>query len=596
MKKRTACIFLAVFFTVVLFVGCDTTDNPPASNKDAYVLLIDSPGIDVEKNLYQVERGGDFSFNFKLEEGFIFQSIDYNGEYTVTKNENVYVVNLFDVKYDSRVTVSTNRVSGKIFYYLNGGQFVDENKNGEVFTQDAITEHHLRPNTDIGKDIYREGYTQLGWNTEPDGSGQHIGLGSRVTVNEGESVVLYAEWIQWSPSEWFTYVTNHETRETGDITLIEYNGAAEVDTLVIPAEIDGKKVSYIADEFSSELKIGTLVLPNTMHTVKIGAFRQSAVKEIYFFDNLMYISNGSFDSMIPTVHINAVQAPRYLGESDNSHFADDMDRLILNADKKKMVFFAGCSMSYGLNSKTVEEAFNGEYTICNMGVIGGTNALFQFECIAPYMKEGDIFIHAPEEMSSYQLLHKLRAEQRMFVCTENNYDLLGNIDLSQCGAFFDCFTQYNAIRSTMPASSYDAFNKNYNEYGDIVMERPNSPDDADYELETLFDMRFVSEEAFANLNEYYGRMEDQGAEVYFSFAPLNINALSEEDNATKVWVSFEERVREGLDPRFQVISTVTDYLMPGKYFYDSDYHLSNEGAAVRTEMLIRDIKSVINQN
>ena len=32
------------------------------------------------------------------------------------------------------------------------------------------------------------------------------------------------------------------------------------------------------------------------------------------------------------------------------------------------------------------------------------------------------------------------------------------------------------------------------------------------------------------------------------------------------------------------------YLMPGKYFFDTDYHLSNEGAALRTEMLVRDIK------
>ena len=41
---------------------------------------------------------------------------------------------------------------------------------------------------------------------------------------------------------------------------------------------------------------------------------------------------------------------------------------------------------------------------------------------------------------------------------------------------------------------------------------------------------------------------------------------------------------------YRVISSVKDYVMEGRYFYDSDYHLGEGGAALRTARLIEDLK------
>ena len=43
----------------------------------------------------------------------------------------------------------------------------------------------------------------------------------------------------------------------------------------------------------------------------------------------------------------------------------------------------------------------------------------------------------------------------------------------------------------------------------------------------------------------------------------------------------------------RVISSVTDYLFPGRYFFYTDYHLSTEGAALRTQSLVRDIAAAM---
>ena len=52
-------------------------------------------------------------------------------------------------------------------------------------------------------------------------------------------------------------------------------------------------------------------------------------------------------------------------------------------------------------------------------------------------------------------------------------------------------------------------------------------------------------------------------------------------------------MRNGLKAEHRVISEVEDYMMAGQYFFDTDYHLTDEGAVIRTEMLIGDIKAAL---
>lgn len=44
-----------------------------------------------------------------------------------------------------------------------------------------------------------------------------------------------------------------------------------------------------------------------------------------------------------------------------------------------------------------------------------------------------------------------------------------------------------------------------------------------------------------------------------------------------------------------VISDYTEYCMSPELFYNTYLHLTNEGAAIRTEMLIKDIKNFLDK-
>ena len=53
--------------------------------------------------------------------------------------------------------------------------------------------------------------------------------------------------------------------------------------------------------------------------------------------------------------------------------------------------------------------------------------------------------------------------------------------------------------------------------------------------------------------------------------------------------TFQNELQNKLD--FEVISDFTDYFIPYEYFYDTKYHLTDEGVDIRTEQLIKDIKN-----
>ena len=79
-----------------------------------------------------------------------------------------------------------------IRYEFNGGS----TSGTETFFVEEILTHHLRPNTWNGSGLKKSGFTLYGWNTKADGSGERIGLGSRVTVKDCGEITLYAEWLK----------------------------------------------------------------------------------------------------------------------------------------------------------------------------------------------------------------------------------------------------------------------------------------------------------------------------------------------------------------------------------------------------------------
>lgn len=479
----------------------------------------------------------------------------------------------------------------KILYDANGGMSAEEGSGEQV--EISMQRTHLRINTSTGRDLFaREGHTLIGWNTKADGSGETIGLGSRIVPSQ--NLVLYAVWSPWTGAEHFTYELS------GDYAVITaYQGSEKI--ISIPKTLDGFEVIGIGSHAFSGADCETVILPDSIKRVEHQAFFQSHMKTLYLSDNISYLNDSSFEECkeLQTLHINAVKAPVYSGSYYDT-FSDKYDYLLLNKDNEKLVLFGGSSVRFGYDSELLEEAFP-DYKTINVGVFAYTNALPQFLLIEQLMKEGDILLHSPEfDARQRQFCTTNALDDKFFCMMESNYDAVSKLDLRSVTNVFNAFYTYLSDRQGMTEKGYQISPKDYDEngnfvteesynvQGDYVLYRPNAETvEPVYGLPLEYTRAsFPKQSYFENANAVYQRFLDRGIRVYLTFSPRNRYALSE-DSTKEERAKLQESMKERLV--IPVISDLEDSLYEGTYLYGTDNHLSTEGVRIRTERVIEDL-------
>lgn len=519
-----------------------------------------------------IVRGEDASFILTMKNGCTITGADYE-DYEILINDDKTTLTLKNVCYSTVVKLSTTYDCR--IYYPNGGE-------GEAI-RTAASDIVKNTRTEC---ITREGYIQTGWNSRPDGSGEHIGLGSRTAVDE-----LFAEWAKETEEEAFSYIC---TEDSAIVTDYYGNG----DICVLPDTLGGKKVRVIQSGAFADADFTEFIGNDNIQTIEDGAFENARVETITLFDSLLRVSDESFRGcQIRTLNMNASRAPIYAG-SYFSAFPDKCERLF-SISGKKIVLFSGSSGRYGYDSEAIDKAFEA-YDVVNMGTYAYTNARPQLEIILQGMNEGDILVEAPEfDAAKQQFCESEELDRFFFSLTETDYKLIALLDLRNYINVFDSLNEYLNEHSRMEsrdytflASQYDDDGNGisyptYNEYGDYVLERPNSENDemhrmipADYTTEN------ITEERIQSLDSELSLFTRKGVQVLFSYAPRNQSSLMQNSTAERLKET-ENLIKETLS--VPVISDMEDYLYSGIYFYEIDNHLSDEGVAMRTEQIISDI-------
>ena len=587
--RRRIVRFVFLLLCAALLAGCSQT--PPAvQSKLCEVTIEEGAGFRAQRSGVTVRSGEDAVFLLIPEPGFTFGSADY-ADYTVRSSGGKQTLTLRGIRDSAAVRVTYLPCARKLRYHGNGG-LTDKGEEAVVL---PVSDGKLRGNTAQGTHLFhREGHTLYAWNTQPDGSGAQIGLGSRTEVSE-EPRELYAMWQPWSDETLFSVQEN-----SGGLFLTGFAG--ETDTLCIPSSIHGQPVVGIAPGAFSGLASRAVILPPTLREIGPDAFHAASVEELYLFDSLARLDPLAFSdcTALARIHINAATPPRYM--TYFATFADKYDRLLSLKDQNKIVLFSGSSARFGYDSPLIEESFP-EYSVVNMGVFAYSNARPQMEIILSCMKEGDVLVHTPEfDASNYQFCTNNLLSHTLFNMMEANYDALTLLDLRTYDQVIPALSAYLNVRTGVDEGSY-AFSPSdfdedgnpsdrpaYNAYGDYVLPRPNASFSKPvYGLPVRYTVEAFTNEPFAeSLNAVHDRFLDAGIRVYFSYAPRNIEALS---------IDSTEENRALLDAFFRrtlharVISDIEDSLFSGVYMYGTDNHLSTEGVGIYTQRLIRDLQA-----
>ena len=556
MKKAALFVMAALLFAL-------TACGAPEGKGEAFprrVVLEAGEGFTADRYAAQTAPGGELRFELREDEGYTVTGADFPGYALERRQGGGVILVLRPVRYSTAVRLEVERSGQTLRYHANGGARLDGG-DGAQAVEAPVTPSHLRLNTSTGTDLFqRPGHTLTGWNTEPDGSGGAVGLGSRVGPEEG--LTLYAQWSPWSAPELFQW------ERWGDGAAVTgYAGEEEI--LTVPAELDGLPVRCIRAGAFAGADCRGVILPDTLRTVENGAFDGCALSQLTLFDSLRTVSDYSFSHCenLRTLRINAALPPVFSG-SYYASFADKFDRLLSLKD------------------------------VVNMGVFAYTNALPQLELILTCVGEGDVLVHSPEfDAAQRQFCTSANLDGPFFNMMEANYDMVSLLDLREYGQVFTALSAYLSGREGMEARSYalspadfdeegtPVDTPSYNQYGDYILYRPNAQDeDPVYGLPVDYTVRSFPKSAFIDpLNREYRRFLDKGAAVFFTYAPRNRLAISEDSTP---------EARRALDAWFRevlcvpVLTDLESSLVSGRYLYGTDNHLSTEGVALRTAEII----------
>ena len=576
-------LYLSLFALLLLLLsGCG--DEPKPETR-ILVSIRESAGFTVENNGQYVQPGDSVEFLLNTDYGLSLVGTDYDGVYRAAVNGRQTRLTLENVQYPTRVALELTDLYSAITYEPNGG-------TGEAATVTYDTSIHLRPNTSTGIGLFsREGCTLTGWNTRADGTGERVGLGSRVSL-PGKELTLYAQWAEWSAAADFTY------RQDGEaITITGYHGGGSA--VAIPAAIGGREVTVIAAGAFRDCAMAEVILPNTLTAVEDGAFQNCALETLTLFDNIESIGDGAFTGceQLKTLRINAVEKPFGANSRRESCYPDKVDLLIQARGERKIVFYGGCSVWYNLDSSLLFPLLEQGYRVVNLGLNGVVNSSVQMQILGNYLEDGDILVHTPELSSPRQLLSTPDMDEdddKLWCGLEYNYDLFALVDLRTVPGALDSFCGYLSKKGN--GTSYTAvYRVNgsafWDEYGCIPFYRDQTESEAALPDRVYLDPGAIDGGGMARLKAFYDWYQARGVRVYLSYACVNMDDVPEDqrDNVELMDSLFREAVREMDGP--VLISRLEDFLYHHDDFYDTNYHLLSRQARQNTAVWLRDLQT-----
>ena len=280
--------------------------------------------------------------------------------------------------------------------------------------------------------------------------------------------------------------------------------------------------------------------------------------------------------------------PTPYGKLFHAELDDKVERLT-SIETEKIVVVGGSSVAFGLRSDLLQEYMG--MPVVNFGLYASLGTKIMLELSLAGIGEGDIVVIAPE--TDAQTMSLYFSGITALEAFDADYSLIAYTDaddrLSMLGALFEHMGKkagYSIGDAPNPDGVYNS--DSFNEYGDIDYPRPFNIMDNYYELgKTIkLDGELIDEEFFDYVNKYVAECRSRGAEVYYSFCPMNELAVDGGTSRESLY-EFERMLSEALD--CQLISYASDYILDAGYFYDTNYHLNETGAVYRTMQLAEDL-------
>ena len=265
------------------------------------------------------------------------------------------------------------------------------------------------------------------------------------------------------------------------------------------------------------------------------------------------------------------------------------DLLYATKDRKTVVV-GGSSVCFGLDSALLSEMTGRKVVDFGLYATLGTKVMLDLSKRA--IGQGDTVILAPElDAQTMSLYFNQNAVLEAF---DGRYDMMRDVGGDNIGDIAGAFLTYiskatNFRREGIFPNPSGVYNRSsFNEYGDIAYPRTANVMALGYDANRPVDLSadIISDDFIDYLNGYIDDCSERGADVWFSFCPINRSGLKAGTTDGSIY-EFYRYLSEKLHCR--VISDINDYILDREFFYDTNFHLNDIGVRIRTQTLARDI-------
>ena len=257
------------------------------------------------------------------------------------------------------------------------------------------------------------------------------------------------------------------------------------------------------------------------------------------------------------------------------------DELLLQTETPRMIFVGGSNLSFGLDSKNIEEHLG--LRVINTGVHASIGIKYMIENTIQYVKEGDVVVLAAEYSLFYRNYDFVSEEllRTILDVAPSKYELLSTVQLV---SLIPLLPKYGL--SKFKPTEYFGFTESdvysvnsFNDYGDV---------DAHWQLKRR---QFAPNKKIGHeLNDHVFRklviaqhqISRKGAMLLVTFP--GFQDISYENNIEQI-----ERVSAAFQKyNFNVLGYPERYKIPNEMMFNTPYHLNRKGVERRTQLFIED--------
>lgn len=280
-----------------------------------------------------------------------------------------------------------------------------------------------------------------------------------------------------------------------------------------------------------------------------------------------------------------VCVPDQYTTSYEASIIDKIERL-KSIEEPKIILVGNSNLSFGINSQLIIDEFG--MPVVNLGLHGSLGNAFHEEMAKFHIGEGDVVIVCHSSYSDNGLIANTDLAWKTLERNTEYYTLIGENDREAMMNSFPIYIKdsLTLILNGMGNRSINGVYSRaaFNEWGDIEWERLENKFEFTGEVSPP-NINSICVDRLNALNEYCIL---QGATLVVAGYPIGYGELTKPQEEFE---KFQQELEEQLD--FSVISQFTDYFIDYKYFYNTNLHLTTEGAEIRTKLLIEDIKAYL---